>query len=383
MAHASEAWTALGSAVGAAMLGLVVMPMSACGTPPDPVAGDARSPAEVPLAEQVAPADEPAEASPIARAAGVVAAEAVTAAARTPVQAWREELAVGDEPARAADRLAAHYTEREAYAEAVAVVRAARGRRPEDQSLAALEAQLLMDWGRWEAALEVLDGMIEAGNEHAALRFHRAGCLRALGQVRTARDAVVLLRAEPVYATPGRAHLEAALARLAAELDQEVEAGRRLYYGEGEMLARVRSRLPIAKRQQALSTLLRRPGADRARALRCAYAQVEPALRAAALRSWPVAEFGERPLLELFLADPSRTVRAAAIGRLPDLVDSPRLVLARALQREQDPELFRLLHESLVSACGPLVELDYPDELDPEARRAVASAWQKKLILNP
>ena len=305
-----------------------------------------------------------------------------TAASEQGEHLLREEVARGPRPALAALRLADWLEEAERLSDAQGVVDAALRREPDHPELRLARVDLLLDLGQATAALAALRALA-ADAPHPLLRLKLVQVLRQVGEVAAATELlgelVVAAEAADTAGQPGAAAHLAQLRGLGRILDQERAAGRRLAYGDRELLALVRTASSVADRIAALRELAARPDdGDLRRALRLALHDEDATLRIAGLRTYYDKAQVPHDAVRGGLADTDARVRGAAARlarRLPPAT-AVELLLPR-LEHESEPYAFRQMHETLVQVSGNSVLLPIDGEQDAQTRRRVVADWRR------
>ena len=253
----------------------------------------------------------------------------------------RMELARGAHADLAALALARAFVALELHGEARAVLAAGRGRHPADPVLALAEAEVLRDLFLRDDAERVLREVLRAEPTCAPAACGLAELAYETGRVEASEAALAALPPSLDPAVAARvSRLRAALARLRAGGSREVDAR--------SLLAVLRGS-PDRREQLVALTALTGVDATRAAALAVAFAHGDAALRTAAVARLPHG-------------DPA-TVRA---------------LLSGPLEAEEDPGVFRAMHEALTESLGPRVALPPGGEYEPGARARVVESWRNQ-----
>ncbi|MGE0141866.1 MAG: tetratricopeptide repeat protein [Planctomycetota bacterium] len=250
----------------------------------------------------------------------------------------RSELAAGGRPEAAGLALARALCALELHDEAIAVLLAARDRSPTDLELRAAIVRTLADLDLLtEAELEWSQWVEEEGAPPEAWLL---GATLAL-EVGDGARAIERLGRLTGPVSPEFAAVAEELREAAAALDRGTQRG----VPPRRLLAVLRGDAPAAERLSAFRALARSP-THRPFALTALLAHAGPDLLAAGL---------------------------AAIR----LESEDCRLLSGGLDAEDSPRRFRVLHDALVRALGPAVDLVAEGEFEPSERARVARSWSK------
>jgi hypothetical protein len=250
----------------------------------------------------------------------------------------RGELAEGGRPEAAGLALARALCALELHDDALAVLLAARERAPTDVELRAAIVRTLADLDLLAEAESEWSQLVEGEGAPPAAWLLGATLALEVGDGPRAIERLERLTA------PGSPELATAAAELrvvAAALDRGTQRG----VPPRRLLAILRGDSSTAERLLVFRTLARSP-AHRPAAFAALLAHAGPDLLGAGL---------------------------AAIR-----LDSAECwLLSGRLDAEDSPRRFRVLHEALVQALGPAVDLAAEAEFDPSERARVARSWSK------
>ena len=332
-------------------------------------------PAALLLAACAAPPPNPPPPAPASRPGPAeIAAPGTPPAARTEAD-LRTRLAEAADPRPAAFALVDLLVADERLSEAVAVVEAAQQRRPAKE-LALLRCRLLFDLARFDVAAHELRFLIATSPE-PRLRYELAEAERALGHLDACAAELEHLLTEDRATEFVQQRLEV-LQQIAKEVREELRAGKRLSWSAKELLATLRGSPSVTRRLHALDTLALEGGPAATRGLQLALADAEPSVRARALRIYVQAADEPLTVVELGLADAAWIVRGTAADLALTLAPAQaRGPLLEALAREQNPYVYRRLHEAALGLTHAAVRLAPEGENDPKMRAALAAAWKE------
>ena len=259
---------------------------------------------------------------------------------------------------------------------------------PDPAETRRLRLLLAMSWYRqakWKQAGPLLVDLAHeqwAGQGRALVTLFQLQ--RALGLFEDAQKTLELL-ATPQFAQARRVLVssEDQLQTLTRQLAAEKRAGHRLRpILVPEIVTDLIYQPVAAKRRQTLMQISRMGLKSQARFFELSLTrEKDPEIRKLAYlllaRSYPQS----RAFLELGMKDSDPIVRKAAIEKLADLPDKKEAqqALFRALEREQDPEIFRKLHSALCDCCGEVVFLEPSEEASKKGREARRKYWSEKL----
>jgi tetratricopeptide (TPR) repeat protein len=286
----------------------------------------------------------------------------------------RRELAEGERSLEAALALASYLASRGRVAEALAAVEAGLLRHDKNPELSLARAELLRDLGQRDEAARALRDRLESGGSHPLLWFELAELEWLLGHGEEARAALARMRQDH----SGHEWVEQQAAVIEKlELEMETNAYP-VSITARDLLGDLRGAPQAMIRFQALRMLASDDDALRRRAVNLALGDRDPALRVEALRlgDWTLAQ--AEMLSRRALTDEAPSVRAAALPlarRIDPRIAGPMVL--EALDRETNPDNFRLMHGALREISGTRLSLPPGAAEDPEARAAVVSRWRE------
>lgn len=346
--------------------------LTACGATPEEVAPATAAPVTLPEPVPEAPPPAAEQPTPLQRALDLLA-DGQEARGLTGL---REEMATGDQPLDAALELAAYLADRERLREALASIDAGLVRVPEHPRLLRARASLLRDLAQREPALQVLRNFVAKDDSDPSMWLQIAELEWLQGRRESALQALQHLRSsfeDHPFVQQYRAGI--------SNLEQEIAtnpAPRTI--SQRDLLANLRGAEEGMMRFRALRLLVEEGGDLRRRATTIALYDPDPALRVQGLKmgDWTVAE-AER-LIRRAVIDDAASVRAAALT-LCDIIDrriAAPIVFA-ALERETDPDTFRLMHEELQGILEQSVYLPPGAADHAEGRAGVVARWRALL----
>gem|GEM_PF-2922944 len=300
-------------------------------------------------------------------------------AAREGVRILEDLVEKGDRAGDAARILAEWFLEYRKNEEALALVRKALKKLPGKGELRVLLGKILRYGGRYEEARRVLEPL--AGKEDpwrsAALR-ELVSIERTLGNPKAALEHFRKMKSLLGSGEEGEIAGER-LRRLEKDLEEELRLGRRVSYTLPELRVLLHRSEKVEKRLEALRVLLRfRPRGLEEDLLESLRKDEDPRIRSIALRNLRALHPRNTGILEIALHDRDPQIRKLAVAMwstLPSSVSLPRL--KRCLEEEEEPAVFRRIHEALSGICGDKVFLGLDQESKPEGREAARRGWRE------
>ncbi len=289
---------------------------------------------------------------------------------------WRTALAEDEDPTEAALALLAQLEQQERLPDALVVLDAAELRCRDPFALQVARAGVLRDLGRRQESRAALHGvrMRWPARFGPGLALECAELSLLLGDLDGAQR-----ECEALAGSQAGAAFLAQDPEAAARLEAALSRGSLTSLRARDLLADLRTCEDAARRRAAFALLRRAGGPLLQRGVILAVADSDPGLRAVAVAAAQPDPDAVSAFLRLALDDSSAAVRKAAALRLGELPNHDGASLAVvAIAKEQDPEIFWLLHSAAAAGTGPAPSCERSRLSDANYRREVAARWQEQ-----